>query len=167
METRTCPSNPVETCKRVTAPPAKYVEATFLAKDGNWRGARIYRSGSWNFELLDRPKELGSRQKKKELLIILYLNNYQAALLTSLTELQEALDRLKGAKAQFSGDCVAMDTIHHFVNQTRYYLFTAIDRYSRFAVAITCRRASSKNATSICKIGAYGIPWPHLPSIDQ
>ncbi len=85
-------------------------------------------------------------------MIILYLNNYQAALLASLTELQEALDRLKGAKAQFSGDCVAMDTIHYFVNQTRYYLFTAIDRYSRFAVAITCRRASSKNATAFVKL---------------
>ena len=33
-----------------------------------------------------------------ELPIILYLNNYQAALLASLTELQEALDRLNSIK---------------------------------------------------------------------
>ena len=58
----------------------------------------------------------------------------------------------KGAKAQFPGDCVAMDTIHYFINQTRYYLFTAIDRYSRFAMAITCRRANSKNATAFAKL---------------
>ena len=45
-----------------------------------------------------------------------------------------------------------MDTIHYFAKQTHYYLFTAIDRYSRFAVAITCRRASSKNATAFAKL---------------
>ena len=45
-----------------------------------------------------------------------------------------------------------MDTIHHFAKQTRYYVFTAIDYYSRFAIAITCRRASSKNATAFVKL---------------
>ena len=50
-------------------------------------------------------------------MIILYLNNYQAALLASLTELQEALDRLKGAKAQFPEHCVAMDTIHYLLSR--------------------------------------------------
>ncbi len=58
----------------------------------------------------------------------------------------------KGAKAEFPGHCMAMDTIHYFVNQTRYYLFTAIDHYSRFAMAITCRRASSKNAAALAKL---------------
>ena len=65
----------------------------------------------------------------------------------------EPRDRIaKGAKAQFPGHCVAMDSIHYFVDQTRYYLFTAIDHYSRFAVAITCRRASSKNAAAFAKL---------------
>ena len=58
----------------------------------------------------------------------------------------------KDVKAQFPGHCVAMDTIHYFVNRTRHYLFTAIDHYSRFAVAITCRRATSKNAATFARL---------------
>ena len=58
----------------------------------------------------------------------------------------------KDDAAQFPGHYLAMDTIHYFVNRTRYYLFTAIDHYSRFAVAITCRRAHSKNAATFTKL---------------
>ena len=58
----------------------------------------------------------------------------------------------KDDAAQFPGHCIAMDTIHYFVNRTRYYLFTAIDHYSRFAVAITCQCAHSKNAATFAKL---------------
>ena len=51
-----CPSNPLETCKRVIAPAAHYVKATFLAKDGNWRGPVFIEMG-WDFKLLDRPED--------------------------------------------------------------------------------------------------------------
>ena len=40
------------------------------------------------------------RKQEIELPIILYLNNYQAALLASLTELQEALDRINSTKEE-------------------------------------------------------------------
>ena len=49
-----CPSNPLKKCKRVYAPPATYVEAEFLAKDGYWRGGVFIEMGS-RFKLLDEP----------------------------------------------------------------------------------------------------------------
>ena len=45
-----------------------------------------------------------------------------------------------------------MDTIHYFVHRTRYYLFTAIDHHSRFAIAITSRRANNKTAAAFAQL---------------
>ena len=51
-----CPWNALERCKRVIAPPAKYIEAEFLYDNGKWYGGVFIEMG-WNFELLDRPED--------------------------------------------------------------------------------------------------------------
>ena len=60
--------------------------------------------------------------------------------------------RLGKEPANYPGHCIAMDTIHYFVNHTRYYLFTAVDHYSRFAIAIAVRRANSKTAAEFARL---------------
>ena len=51
-----CPWNALEKCRLITAPAAKYVEAIFLAKDGNWRGPVFIEMGG-SFKLLDKPED--------------------------------------------------------------------------------------------------------------
>ena len=51
-----CPSNPLKNCREVNAPPATYVEAEFLSKDGNWRGPVFIEMGG-SFKLLDKPED--------------------------------------------------------------------------------------------------------------
>ena len=72
---------------------------------------------------------------------------------TRKTKASSKRERLeKDYKDLFPGNCVAMDTIHYFINGIRYYLFTAIDLHSRFAIAIACRRANSKTAAAFAKL---------------
>ena len=51
-----CPWNALERCSLITAPAATYVEAIFLAKDGNWRGPVFIEMGA-RFKLLDKPED--------------------------------------------------------------------------------------------------------------
>ncbi len=60
-----CPSNPLERCKRVTVPPATYVEAAFLGKDGRWRGGVFIEMGA-TFELLDKPEDTQATEEEED-----------------------------------------------------------------------------------------------------
>ena len=52
-----CPRDPEKRCKRVTAPPAKYVESIYLEEGGGkWHGLVLIEMG-WDFRLLDRPED--------------------------------------------------------------------------------------------------------------
>ena len=65
----------------------------------------------------------------------------------------------KSFKALFLGHCIAMDTIVYCINNTRYYLFTAIDQYSRFALAATCHRANSRAAADFLRFIERVVPF--------
>ncbi len=59
-----CPWNALERCSLITAPAATYVEAIFLAKDGNWRGPVFIEMGG-SFKLLDKPEELQAGEEDR------------------------------------------------------------------------------------------------------
>jgi len=66
----------------------------------------------------------------------------------------------KGFKAQFPGHCVAMDTIVYLINGKRYYVFTAIDHHSRFALAVGSHRARSRDAAAFAQLVETLFPCP-------
>ncbi len=61
----------------------------------------------------------------------------------------------KHFKAQYPGHCIALDTIVRDQHRVRRYVLTAIDVYTRMAIAVATNRCNSRNAAAFLRLAEF------------
>jgi len=70
------------------------------------------------------------------------------------------LRKPKGFIPSAPGECLALDTVEKVIHETRRYLITATDVYSRFAFAYMTKSHGSKDAARVFKAIFQNFPYP-------